>query len=74
MMEIILRTSGLATLKDQATLFVLSALEEISQLPAVVHAFEKASLPKVQNADLPLVMFYTSLFACALFNHTNCIL
>ena len=55
MMEMILRTSGLATLRDQATLFVLTAPDEVSGLPAIVQALEKASLPNIQTADLPVV-------------------
>ena len=54
-MEMILRTSGLATLRDQATLFVLTASDEVSNLPAIAHALEKASLPNIQTADLPVV-------------------
>lgn len=55
MMEMILRTSGLATLRDQATLFVLSAPDQISDLPAIAHAIEKGSLANIQKADLPVV-------------------
>lgn len=54
-MEMILRTSGLATLRDQATLFVLTASDEMSDLPAIAHALRKASLPDIQTADLPVV-------------------
>ena len=55
MMEMILRTSGLATLRDQATLFVLSASEQATSMPAIVAALSKSSLPAVQQADLPMV-------------------
>lgn len=55
MMEMILRTSGLATLRDQATLFVLMAPDEVSGLSAIALALEKASLPTIQSADLPVV-------------------
>lgn len=58
MMEMILRTSGLATLRDQATLFTMMAPAEVSELTAIVHAIGKAALPKIQIADLPVVMFY----------------
>ncbi len=55
MMEMILRTSGLATLRDQATLFVLSASEQATSMPPIVAALSKSSLPAVQQADLPMV-------------------
>ena len=56
MMEVILRTSGLATLRDQATLFILVAPDEVSELPAVALAFDKAALPRIKSADLPVVI------------------
>lgn len=59
MMEVILRTSGLATLRDQATLFTMMAPVEVSELPAIALALQKAALPKIQNADLPVVMIST---------------
>ena len=54
-MEMILRTSGLATLRDQATLFVLSAPDQLADLPAIAQAIEKGSLPNIQKSDLPVV-------------------
>ncbi|KAL0025857.1 hypothetical protein WJX79_007375 [Trebouxia sp. C0005] len=56
MMEMILRTSGLATLRDQATLFVLSASEQATSMPPIVAALSKSSLPAIQQADLPMVI------------------
>ena len=61
MMEMILRTSGLATLRDQATLFILAAPDQLSDLPAISHALEKGSLPNIQTADLPVVRRYEML-------------
>lgn len=55
MMEMILRTSGLATLQDRATLFVLSAVEQATSMPPIVQALSKASLPGLQTTDLPVV-------------------
>ncbi|DBB04921.1 TPA: hypothetical protein ACH3X3_010203 [Trebouxia sp. C0006] len=56
MMEMILRTSGLATLRDQATLFVLSASEQATSMPPIAAALSKSSLPAIQQADLPVVI------------------
>ena len=56
MMEMILRTSGLATLRDQATLFTMSASEqETTSMPSIVQAIQKASLPAIQQSELPVV-------------------
>lgn len=57
MMEMILRTSGLATLRDQATLFTMSASEqETTSMPSIVKAVQKASLPAIQQSELPVVL------------------
>ena len=64
MMEMILRTSGLATLRDQASLFVLAASDELVTLTPVVKALKKASLPNIQTADLPVVRSSYVLPAC----------
>ncbi|DBA79703.1 hypothetical protein WJX77_009871 [Trebouxia sp. C0004] len=56
MMEMILRTSGLATLRDQATLFVLSASEQATSMPPIVAALSRSSLPAISQTDLPMVI------------------
>ena len=56
MMETIVRTSSLATLREQTTLFVLSTTPaEASYLQPVRDALNKASLPPLSNSDLPVV-------------------
>ena len=57
MMEMILRTSGLATLRDQATLFVLSASDQATVLmPPITESLQKAQLPPMKTLDLPVVL------------------
>ena len=56
MMEAIVRTSGLATLREQTTLFALSVSEaEAMHLQPVTDALHKASLPSVGKTDMPMV-------------------
>lgn len=55
-MEAIVRTSGLASLREQTTLFVLSTTEaEAMMMQAIRDALTKASLPQVRKTDLPMV-------------------
>ena len=57
MMEMILRTSGLATLRDQATLFVLSAPDQATaSMPPITESLHKAALPAISTSDLPVVL------------------
>lgn len=56
MLETIVRTSGLATLREQTTLFALHVSEaEAMHLQPVTDALRKASLPSVGETDLPMV-------------------
>lgn len=57
MMDIILRTSGLAILRDQATLFVLSASDQATvSMPPITESLRKAALPAISTSDLPVVL------------------
>ena len=68
MMETIIRTSGLASLREQTTLFVISTSQaEATLLQPVRDALRKASLPHVSKTDLPMVHIQhplTALPAC----------
>lgn len=64
MMEAIVRTNGLAALREQTTLLVLSASEsEAKTLRGIRNALGKASLPPIGDSDLPMVSYLQHLQA-----------